>query len=91
MNKLFYDALLAHPAAVNESYTEHLVAASRFGIRLLLMAGTCFVHALVPCLFTRKASDMLHTLHDDMYTHRAANSETNSRFKPISSTDNQQS
>ena len=72
MNKFFYNVLLAHPAAVNESYTEHLFAASRFGMRLLLMAGACFVHALVPCLFTRKASDMLHRLHDDMYTHRAA-------------------
>ncbi|MAD08469.1 MAG: hypothetical protein CMP86_13775 [Gammaproteobacteria bacterium] len=72
MNKFFYNALLAHPAAVNESYTEHLFAASRFGMRLLLMAGACFVHALVPCLFARKASDMLHRLHDDMYTYRAA-------------------
>lgn len=72
MNKFFYNALLAHPAAVNESYIQHLFAASRFGIRLLLIAGACFVHALVPCLFTRKASDMLHRLHDDMYTHRAA-------------------
>jgi len=26
----------------------------------------------VPCFFTRKASDMLHSLHTDMHTHRAA-------------------
>jgi hypothetical protein len=72
MKNFFYNALFAHPAAVNESYSQHLMAASHFGIRLLLVAGACFVHALVPCLFTRKASDMLHRLHDDMYTHRAA-------------------
>ena len=72
MYKFFYHALFAHPAAVDETYMQHFIAASRFGARLLLTAGACFVHALVPCLFTRKASDMLHRLHDDMYTHRSA-------------------
>ena len=81
MYKFFYNTLLAHPAAVNETYTQHLFAASRFGVRLLLTAGACFVHALVPCLFTRKASDMLHRLHDDMYTHRAAKLDDKAPFQ----------
>jgi hypothetical protein len=72
MYEFFYKTLLAHPAEVEETYLQHLVAASRFALRLFLAAGACLIHALVPCLFTRKASDMLHHLHDDMYSNRAA-------------------
>lgn len=72
MNKFIYNALLAHPAEVNETYSQHLLAASRFALRLWLAAAACLIHALVPCFFTRKASDMLHNLHTDMYTNRAA-------------------
>ena len=72
MNKFIYNALLAHPAEINETYFQHLLAASRFALRLSLAAAACLIHALVPCFFTRKASDMLHSLHTDMHTHRAA-------------------
>ena len=72
MHKFLYHALFAHPADVNESYLEHLLAAVGFATRLLLAAGACFVHALVPCLFQRTASSMLNRLHAQMHTNRAA-------------------
>ena len=72
MHKFLYHALFAHPAEVNESYLEHLLAAVGFATRLLLAAGACFVHALVPCLFQRTASSMLNRLHAQMHTNRAA-------------------
>ena len=72
MPKFLYHALFAHPAEVNESYLEHLLAAVGFATRLLLAAGACFVHALVPCLFQRTASSMLNRLHAQMHTNRAA-------------------
>ncbi|NCF45164.1 MAG: hypothetical protein GWP70_10145 [Proteobacteria bacterium] len=72
MHKFLYNALFSHPADVNEGYLEHLLAAVGFATRLLLAAGACFVHALLPCLFQRTASSMLHRLHGQMHTNRAA-------------------
>ena len=39
MNKFIYNALLAHPAEINETYFQHLLAASRFALRLSLAAA----------------------------------------------------
>lgn len=72
MHKFLYQALFAHPADVNEGYLEHLLAAVGFAMRLLLAAGACFVHALVPSLFQRTASSILNRLHAQMHTNRAA-------------------
>ncbi len=46
LNRLFVE----HPREVEESYLHHLVASSRFGFRLLKLAGCAFVHAIVPGL-----------------------------------------
>jgi hypothetical protein len=43
-NRLFVD----HPREVKESYLHHMAASSRFGFRLLKLAGCAFLHALVP-------------------------------------------
>ena len=44
LNRLFVE----HPREVNESYFHHMAASSRFGFRLLKLAGCAFLHALVP-------------------------------------------
>ena len=46
LNRLFVD----HPREVEESYLHHMAASSRFGFRLLKLAGCAFLHALVPGL-----------------------------------------
>jgi hypothetical protein len=54
----------AHPASVGETYRGHLRAA--FGIALRLLAGGlgCLVHALLPFLLQRVASDCIRELHE---------------------------
>ncbi|MBP0494231.1 DUF6356 family protein [Pararoseomonas indoligenes] len=59
-----------HPAAVGESYAEHMHTASWFGWQMLLGAGACFVHALLPFLFTRTGSAKIALLHDRMVANR---------------------
>lgn len=61
---------LQHPDSVGETYREHLVQASRFGLAMLAGAGACFIHALIPGLFERTASGIITRLHGRMVTHR---------------------
>ena len=59
-----------HPASVGESYGEHLVVASRFGLRMILGGCACLVHGLLPFLFVRTGSKQVSTLHQTMVTNR---------------------
>ena len=67
MKHLFTD----HPAAVGESYTEHLAMAGRFAGRMLLGSAACLVHALLPFLFVKTGSAIITELHGRMVTNRA--------------------
>jgi hypothetical protein len=64
------DLFNAHPASVGESYGEHLVMASGFGMRLVLAGLACLVHGLLPFLFVRTGSDAIRDLHTRMVTNR---------------------
>ena len=55
-----------HPATVGETYLEHLAVAGRFAVQLLLAAGACAVHAVLPFLFERSASSRVEGLHRSM-------------------------
>lgn len=57
----------AHPADVNETYFEHLRAASSFAGGLAICAFCCFVHALIPGLFTTSASARVERMHERMH------------------------
>jgi len=57
----------AHPADVGETYFEHLRAASSFASGLAVCAVCCFVHALVPGLFTTSASARVERMHERMH------------------------
>ena len=61
---------LDHPRSVNESYLEHQAHALKFSGSLLMAAGACFIHALVPGLFVRTGSRTIERLHDEMVVHR---------------------
>jgi len=67
--RLFND----HPASVGESYGEHLVMASGFGIRMILAGLACLVHGLFPFLFVRTGSAAIGDLHTRMVTNRRRN------------------
>lgn len=65
-SKLFTD----HPASVGESYGEHFLAASGFGLRMLAGALACLVHAVLPFLFVKTGSGIIRSLHDAMVVNR---------------------
>jgi hypothetical protein len=62
VHRLFTD----HPASLGETYGEHLRAALRFGLRMMLGGLACLVHALLPFLFERTASNCVTELHQRM-------------------------
>ena len=58
----FERLFLEHPREVGESYGHHFVASSRYGLRVLKIAGYCFAHALIPSLFRTAASDNIRCM-----------------------------
>ena len=53
-----FDRLIhKHPRDIGETYTEHANHALYIGARLLLAGGACLVHALLPGLCVRTASN----------------------------------
>lgn len=64
--KLFLD----HPKSVDESYVEHMGQAFYFSSRLFAGAICCFIHGLVPALFTKTGSDTVLHLNDRMVLNR---------------------
>ena len=59
-----------HPASVGETYGEHLVAASGFGLSMILGGLACLVHGLFPFLFLRTGSSTIARLHERMVVNR---------------------
>ncbi|MDR6267414.1 MULTISPECIES: DUF6356 family protein [Rhodobacterales] len=57
--KIFTD----HPAAVDETYTEHFAFALRFSATLFVAAGAALVHAIIPCLCEKTASTKVAKLY----------------------------
>ena len=74
MRKMFIE----HPETVGETYFQHLHSASYFGVRMLVGAFCCFVHALLPFMFEKNASKIIIGLHDRMVANRHRASETQS-------------
>ena len=64
MTTRLFRLMTDHPATVDETYLEHLVFAARFGMVLLAAAGAALVHALLPFLFEKTASGIVHRLYE---------------------------
>jgi hypothetical protein len=60
-----------HPASVGETYGEHFAVAGGFGLSMVLAGLACMVHAVLPFLFVRTASDTVQALHARMSGRRA--------------------
>lgn len=63
-----------HPATVGESYGEHFLAATGFGLRMLFGAVACLVHAVLPFLFVTTGSDVIRSLNNRMVVNRRRHS-----------------
>ena len=59
-------AFTDHPATVGESYFGHLLAATGFGLRMLVAGVACLVHGLFPFLCVTTGSDAMRGLHAEM-------------------------
>jgi hypothetical protein len=60
------DAFNRHPAAVGESYGEHLAQAAAFGAAMVVAGLACLVHAIFPFWFEKTASLCVKRLHARM-------------------------
>lgn len=66
-----YKLFTEHPAAVGETYFEHLAAAAGFAGWMLVAMLACFIHAIFPFLCVTTGSSIIKRLHDRMVTNRA--------------------
>jgi hypothetical protein len=73
-----------HPAAVGETYGEHMGVAFGFGARLILAGLACCVHGVFPFLFTKTGSRAIADLHERMVRHRARGAERAGVGQPAS-------
>ena len=65
-----------HPQSVGETYGEHLLTASGFGLRMIVAGLACMIHALLPFLFVKTGSVQISSLHDQMVANRRRNPVT---------------
>ena len=65
------DLFTRHPQSVGETYFEHLLHASSFGIRMVLGGVACMLHGLLPFLFVKTGSKQIQTLHGRMIDNRS--------------------
>lgn len=68
MTRTFQRLFVDHPSSVNESYFEHLRFAGWFALQLLGAGGAALIHAIIPCLFEKTASQMIHNMHNRLMT-----------------------
>ena len=62
INKLFTE----HPSSLNESYFEHFLCASTYGIRIVFSGFACLIHSVFPFLFKTAASDLANEIVSDI-------------------------
>lgn len=63
---MFDRLFLSHPRSVGESYAEHAGVAGRFGVTMVVGGLACILHAFVPAIFPRTASDRVKKLYAQM-------------------------
>ena len=66
MRNLFKD----HPKSVGETYFQHFLKSCNFGIKLILIAGRVFIHAIFPWCFEHSVSDRIRKLNDVLQKRR---------------------
>ncbi|MDO1559117.1 DUF6356 family protein [Brevundimonas sp. 2R-24] len=67
---LIHRLFAAHPAEVGEGYSEHALAASRYGFRLIGAGLMALTHALVPALFKTRVSEEIFSMADELRARR---------------------
>jgi hypothetical protein len=60
LKRLFFE----HPESVDETYGQHARFATGFALQLFVAAFAALIHALIPGLFAKTASNIVHRLAD---------------------------
>ena len=55
-----------HPNEVGETYFEHMFNAMRYSLTFLFLFVIAFIHAILPFLFKKTASDIVCEMSSDM-------------------------
>ena len=66
MIRTFKRLFVEHPREVDESYFHHMAASSRFGFRLLKLAGCAFLHSIVPGVHKATVSRAVCCMAEEM-------------------------
>lgn len=77
INRLFIN----HPRSVGETYGEHAATAGRFGFKMVVAGAACVVHAALPFVFARTASDTVKQLYGEMKARQPNFSKTPPAFE----------
>jgi hypothetical protein len=67
---MIFQLFLKHPHSIGETYVEHMSAALSFGATMVAAGIACMVHALIPAVFERTASDAVAALYARMTNRR---------------------
>jgi hypothetical protein len=78
-NRLFVD----HPRSVDETYTEHLAFAGRFGLTMIRGGVCALVHALVPGWCVTTGSDTIRRLNTIMNDQRRAKGQAAAQMQTV--------
>jgi hypothetical protein len=79
---MFKSVFLSHPRSVGETYLEHQGVALSFAGELMVAGLACAVHAFIPALFPRAASQKIERLYLRLNVKRHANSPNRRIRKP---------
>jgi len=66
MRNTIQAVFLAHPQAVNESYTEHAGVAFGYAGRLFVASCAALIHAVIPALCKTTASSAIKGMYQEM-------------------------
>jgi len=66
INSYVNNIFTKHPNEVGESYLKHMFNALRYALTFLLLFVIAFIHAILPFLFVRTASDVVCEMSKDM-------------------------
>ena len=69
---MFRRLFLDHPESFGESFGEHFMVASSFGVRMMWGGLRCAAHAWLPFAWKTAGSDTVARLHQEMLAKRAA-------------------
>jgi hypothetical protein len=63
-----------HPDALGETYTQHFGHALSYSGRMFLAGGAALIHAILPFLFEKTASNMIKAMYAEMTARGATTS-----------------